>query len=327
MPDRRRRRRGARLVGLAFALLGADAAAAESPWLLYRDANPFVAASGLPFAPPAAPTERDWRVEAFAGASNTELAFDRGGEHLVYDAEIHEARVALTRALGTRWLVRATFGAEHVGSGFLDGLVEDYHRTFGFDAGDRGRLGTDGHTIAYRDARGDAVALDRSLTAPAPLLLDVALRAPAEHAEWLYGATLKLPISHASPLVDDRALDLSVWLAVQSVDAQSPWSWGARAGVMQRGRSRLLRGRDEDQVPFADAALTRTLGRSWDLQAQLQWHRALYDSAIPLLESAATLSLSSGWHARGGWTLRAGLVEDATARRAQDVTLFVALSI
>jgi hypothetical protein len=36
---------------------------------------------------------------------------------------------------------------------------------------------------------------------------------------------------------------------------------------------------------------------------------------------------SSAWHAKAGWTLRAGLVEDAIPRHAQDVTFFLSLSM
>jgi hypothetical protein len=310
---------------LAAAALPAAADPAAAPWLPYRDANPFVAAGGLPFAPPAAAPDR-WRVDVLLQASNTELAFDRGAEHLVYDAEVHELRVAVTRALGERWLLRASLGAVRFDRGFLDGFIEDFHRAFGFGNGDRGRLGTDGHAIRYGDGR-ERVLLDRSQRGIAPLMLDLAWRMPAGDHEWLAGATLKLPTSHAHPLIDDRATDVSLWLAAQSADAATRLPWGARVGVMQRGNTRLLPGRAEDRVPFADAALGYVLHPGWDVAAQLQWHGAPYDSEIPFLACAATLTLSTGWRAASGWMLRAGLVEDAIPRHAQDVTFFVGLTL
>lgn len=313
------------LCGMPFAAAAVDGYGA-APWQLYRDANPFVAASGLPFAPPAAAPD-NWRVEAVLAASNTELAFDRAPEHLVYDIETHEVRIAVTRAFGERWLLRATLGGETFSKGFLDSFIENFHRTFGFSNGDRGRLGTDGHTIHYDDGGADRILLDRNLSTVTPLLIDLAVRAPADGHEWLAGATLKLPTSHASPLVDDRATDLSVWVAAQSTDALTRLPWGARIGVMQRGDTRLLPQRARGQIPFADAMIGYVLLPGWDVAAQLQWHRGLYDSSIPFLESAATLTLSSAWHARAGWTLRAGLTEDAIPRHAQDVTFFLSISI
>lgn len=326
-PVRSGRRAAAALIAAAALATAHAAAAADggAPWLLYRDTNPFVAASGLPFAPPSA-APNSWRVDVLVQASNTELAFDRGAERLLYDAEIHEARVAITRAFGERWLLRATLGAESIGSGFLDGFIEDFHRTFGFSNGDRGRLGADGHTIRYDDGR-ERVLFDRTQRAVAPLMFDLAWRMPADGHEWLAGATLKLPTSHAGPLIDDRATDISLWLAAQSIDAATRLPWGARVGVMQRGNTRLLPGRANDQVPFADAALGYVLLPGWDVAAQLQWHGALYDSDIPFLESAASLSLSTGWRAASGWMLRAGLVEDAIPRHSQDVTFFVGLTL
>jgi hypothetical protein len=324
-PSKRPARAGRFAFGLLAALAGSAAADnGGAPWLPYRDANPFVAASGLPFAPPSAAPER-WRVDLVLAASNTELAFDRGREHLRYDGEIHEVRLALTRAFGERWLARATLGGTTFGRGFLDGFIEDFHRAFGFDNGDRGRLGGNGHTISYDDGDGKRVLLDRPVRATTPLLLDLAARMPDGNHEWLYGATLKLPTSHASPLVDDRATDLSLWLAAQSTDAATRWPWGARVGLMQRGNTRLLPQRAHARVPFADVVLGWRPHPRWDVAAQLQWHGAPYDSDIPLLQSAATLSLSSAWHARQGWTLRAGLVEDAIPRHAQDVTFFLSL--
>ena len=317
------------LAALALACCAHDARADESygaaPWQLYRDTNPFVAASGLPFAPPTA-APGGWHAEAVLSASNTELAFDRASEHLTYDAEIHEARIAMTRAFGDHWLLRATIADDSVGKGFLDSFLADYHRTFGFSNGDRGLLATDGHVISYADASGREVFLDRSLSAVTPLMVDLALRTPAEGHEWLFGATLKLPTSHASPLIDDRAVDLSLWVAAQSTDAQTRIPWGARAGLMQRGDTRLLPRLAKDQVPFADATIGYVLLPGWDVAAQLQWHGALYDSQIPFLSPAANLTLSSAWHAAAGWTLRAGLVEDAIPRHAQDVTFFVDVS-
>ena len=143
----------------------------------------------------------------------------------------------------------------------------------------------------------------------------------------MIGATLKLPTSHASLLVDDRGADLSLWLALQSTGTQTRWPWGARVGLMQRGGTQLIPDRANDLVPFADASLGYRITHRLDIAAQLQWHVALYDTAIPLLDDAATLALSSAWHADAGWTLRAGLVEDAIPRHAQDVTFFLTLAL
>lgn len=313
---------------LALGVAGASKAEdyVAAPWLLYRDANPFVAAGGLPFTPPAVATNGRWRVDVLLAASNSEIAFERRGERLIYDMETHEARIAVTRSFGEHWIVRATLAGTRFGSGFLDSFIEDFHRTFGFTNGDRGRLDTNGHTIEYADARGDRVSLTRSRSGVAPLLLDLAWRVPAEGHEWLYGATLKLPTSRASVLLDDRAVDLSLWLATQST-AATRLPWGVRAGLMRRGDTDLLPRRANDTVAFVDATLGWRPTPHWDVAAQYQWHDAAYDSAIPLLGAAGNLSLSTAWHARAGWTLRAGLVEEVPARHAQDITFFVGISL
>ena len=327
MADPIARLRAALIVPAAF--LAASAAASEyaaAPWLPYRDANPFVAAGGLPLAPPSAAPD-SWRVDALLDASNTEIGFSRASEHLLYDAEIHTARIAVTRAFGEHWLVRASLAAEDIGDGFLDGFLKDFHRTFGFSNGDRGHLGSDGHTITYSDATGDRLRFDRSAHAVAPLLVDAAWRMPADTHEWLLGATLKVPTSHSSVLNDDRSTDLSLWGAVQSTTPDTRFPWGLRAGVMRRGDTDLLPQIAKDNVAFADAVLGWRPFAQWEIAAQYQYHSAPYSSDIPLLQSAGTLALSGIWHARAGWSVRAGLVEDLPARHAQDVTFFVGVTL
>lgn len=314
---------GLMLLSTATATAATDHAPA--PWQFGRDSNPFVAAGGLPFAPPTTRADGGWHLDAVLAASNTEIGISRGDEQLRYDMEIHELRLAVSHSFGERWVARASTALVRFDQGFLDGFVEDFHRVFGFDNGDRGRLPGNGHTIRYSDSEGHAVELARARSGLAPLLLDLAWRAPGEGSEWLLGGTLKIPTSHVSPLIDDRATDLSLWTALQSTGA-TRWRWGARAGVWFRGEGDLLDGRRKDQVPFVDGVLGFQITPQWDVAAQYQWHGAPYDSAISLLRSAGTLTLSSAWHADSGWSLRAGLVEDLPARHAQDVTFFVGLS-
>lgn len=315
-------------MAMLFALCAAPAVADEyaaAPWQFGRDANPFVAASGLPFAPPAFPADDNWHVDGVLAASNTVIMFDRADEHLDYDMEVHEARIGIARSLGDHWIARATTALVRMEGGFLDGFIEDFHHAFGLPNGDRSRLPHDGHTIRYVDAQGERIALTRSRSGMAPLMLDLAWRAPADGHEWLLGGTLKLPTSHASVLIDDRSTDLALWSALQSTNA-SRLRWGLRGGVLLRNDPRLIADRAHGAVPFADGVMGWQFTPRWDLAAQYQWHGAPYESAIPMLKAAGTLTLSSGWRLRSGWSLRAGLVEDLPARHAQDVSFFIGLA-
>ncbi len=308
---------------LSAPALGADYEPA--PWLAQRDANPFVAAGGLPLAPPAVAADDRWHVDVVLSASNTEIAFERGGEHLLFDMETHEARITASRAFGDHWIARATLAATRFEHGFLDGFIEDFHRAFGFTNGDRGRLESNGHTIDYADDRGSRVLLTSPRSGVAPLMVDLAWRSASDGHEWLYGASLKLPTSRATPLLDDRSTDVSAWAALQSTRAER-LRWGARAGMMVRSGGQLLPRRANGSVPFVDATLGWQLASRWQVAAQYQWHGAPYNSDIPLLSEAGSLAISTAWQTRSGWTLRAGLVEDVPSRHAQDVTFFLGLS-
>src|SRR5712691_9011949 len=56
------------------------------------------------------------------------------GEAYLFDLELGLVDVTLHRKLAEHWSVNATFSAVNYSGGFMDGLIEDFHKTFGFDS-------------------------------------------------------------------------------------------------------------------------------------------------------------------------------------------------
>ncbi len=56
------------------------------------------------------------------------------GEAYLVDLELGLVDVALHKRLTEHWSVNATFAAVNYSGGFMDGLIEDFHKTFGFDS-------------------------------------------------------------------------------------------------------------------------------------------------------------------------------------------------
>jgi len=160
--------RGLRATALFFFfLLGSAAAedAAQPEYLKFgllreRDLTPFgflrldMRPAHAVWAPPG-----NWAVEVLLGYQNTwamspnveqylkslpgrrrlgpaDLAAIRAlpGEAYLVDLELGLLDVALHRRLTEHWSVNATFSAVNYSGGFMDGAIESFHKTFGFDS-------------------------------------------------------------------------------------------------------------------------------------------------------------------------------------------------
>ena len=291
-----------------------------SPWLQTRDQNPFVLGSGLPL-PPVVPQRGAWQVDATFNVANTELAQTSRSAALLFDAETRESRVGVAWAIGERWTLRASISHFAIGAGVLDGPIEGFHRAFGFDNGDRGRLDTRAPTINVRDDDQQRIALVGRESGPGPAIVDLARvwhRGPDTLGGLSFG--LKFATGSASRLGDTGSTDLSLGAFTQHRIGER-WTVAARAGVLYQHDNTLLGDRARDLVPYAGAALGYRVGRHWDAILQADAHAALY-RGLPAFFGAANL-LSFGVSRRFGdrAALFVSLAEDLPALHTTDVVL------
>src|SRR5712691_8848834 len=219
-----------------FFLLGSEAAVAEDApqpapseyqkfgLLRERDLTPFgflrldMRPAHAVWAPPG-----NWAVEVLLGYQNTwamspnveqylkslpgrrrlgpaDVAAIRAlpGEAYLVDLELGLVDVALHRRLTEHWSVNAIFSAVNYSGGFLDGTIESFHKTFGFDS--YGRSAVERNTVnvilnlknaqtVFLNAHLDGGLLDPTFglrysvaAAPSPwnLVLEAAVKVPID---------------------------------------------------------------------------------------------------------------------------------------------------
>ncbi len=304
---------------LAIAVcLVAFAPTAHAQWLQARDQNPFALATGLPL-PPAAPSA-GWQLDATFHVANTELAQQRGDSALVFDAETRETRVAFTRAFDERWSLRVSLGHVAIGDGVFDGAISDFHRAFGFDNGDRDRLGTQAPFVEVRD--GDRVlrTLTRGRSGAGPTLVDLTRR--WDLGDTTVGLTLgtKLATGNRAGLADSGSHDVSASGFVEHALGER-WTVAARAGVLYQSDNTLLEDRAREVVPFAGAAIGYRLGERWRAIVQADAHAELYRDLPGLFGAANLLSFGLSRDSNRHGTFFMTLAEDVPRLRTTDVVL------
>lgn len=299
---------------------GAHAQGIATGWLNLRDQNPFALAGGLPLAP-AIPDAGRWQIDTGVSMANTELADARGGSTMLFDAETRETRISLAYAFDAHWSVRASFGHWWIGDGVLDAPVESFHRAFGFDNGDRGRLGTVAPVVLIEREGTRLYSLDRTGAGVAPLLVDISRHWRPDERR-LFGVSLgaKFPLGDADRLADNGGIGISL-----SAFAMTAWgantTLGARVGVLRQDDNDLLPGLARRHVPFASALLRYRLGQRWSAVAQSDAHGALHRDLPGFFRAANVLSIGVARRVGNNAEIAIALGEDLPALRTTDVVL------
>ncbi len=299
----------------------AEASEPMAAWLQTRDQNPFVLASGLPLAP-SIPSAQRWQVDATFNIANTELEQFGGNSSLLFDAETHESRISAAYAFNDQWSLRASLGHLSVGDGFLDGPIERFHRTFGFDNGDRGRLGTSAPAIEVRGSGAAPYSLEHATSGVAPLLVDLTRRWTFDNQD-MAGISLgtKFATGSVSRLTDSGSTDVSL-SAFTLIQVGERTAFGARAGALLRTGNDLLDEHARSLVPFASILLRYRLGENWSALLQSDAHGALYRQLPDFLGSTSN-QLNFGLSRRIGKRseFQLTMAEDLPALHSSDVAL------
>jgi hypothetical protein len=308
---------------LAGGFIASSARAQESlpGWLQCRDANPFALATGLPLAP-GVPRSGEWQFDTTLSVANTELQQFGSGSRLLFDAETHETRFSAAYAFNPHWSVRASLSQIWIGAGFLDRPVEGFHRTFGFDNGDRGQLDSLGPEIEVRRNNEILYRLDRIQSGAGPLLLDLT-------RNWRFGdnasagitAGVKLPTGSRKHLSDSDSTDIS-FAAFVLLPFGERVTFGVRGGMLVQNNNRLLGDSARNAVPFASALLRYRLGQKWSAVLQSDAHGALYRDLPAFLGSAANqLNFGLARRLGEGGEFQVTLAEDLPALHTTDVAI------
>lgn len=263
-------------------------------------------------------------LAATMDVANEYARVETADESIELDGETRRLRLSWRRGLGAGWDAGIEVPLLWTGGGFLDGWIEDWHRTFGLPNGGRETAPQDGYRHRYVregltqfDVRQpDSGPGDVSLTLGRRLGDSAALRALA-----------RLPTGEASTLLGGNAGG-ALWL-----DLALPLPGAARgyaaAGVSVNSAGELLSDRQERIVPFGGLGLLLPLTGRVRLSAQLQAHGALYrDSDLaPLSRVATPLTLGLQFALTPRLNLDLGFQEDPAVLASPDFGAYVALSL
>jgi hypothetical protein len=299
------------------------AAARADEFFLVRDQNPLIRSFYLPLP-------SDSRLSAAASLSatllisNTINVENRPPESLFVDGESDALILTYGNALGRSWRYRFTLPIIHDSGGFLDSSIADWHRWFGFNAGNRPFYPK--NEIVYAYAKGTVnIDMRQSQTSIGDASGELGWYPidDAHRTVSLWGG-LAAPTGSVSKLTGDGAWDGALW--AHGALRWPKWQLAGELGVAQPFGDEIFAGAAHKTSVFARLAATRALGPAWSLRAQLDGQTGrVEDSNMRFLGPSLQLTLGAAWRSSGRWRIEFGFTEDASVNTAPDITFFLGI--
>ena len=307
---------------VAAACFAAASPAQADEFFSIRDENPLVRGYYLPL-PSDAPAASGPSFSAMLAISNTVNVDQSGTEHYLIDGESAALRLTFENALSPAWHYRLTVPVIRDSGGFLDTLIEDWHRWFGFEQGYRPYYPKNQLDYSYTGL--SHIVLNHDATSLGDISGDLGWFARDDARHTLsFWAGLKAPTGSIADLTSDGAWDGALW--AHYALRLSRWQVGAEAGLAQPFGDELFAGHAHQASAFGRAALTRSLGDAWSLRVQLDGQtRRVADSHLRLTGPSLQLSVGAARRVWRRWKIEMGFAEDAAVNTAPDITFFLGI--
>jgi hypothetical protein len=307
-------------MGLAVALAATPAWGDE--FFSVRDQNALVRAFYLPLPSDARQDSRG-TVSATLALSNTVNFEQRGTEQVLIDGEADTLLLTYENALSAAWHYRITLPVIHDSGGFLDTLIEDWHRWFGLNPGDR--VYYPKNQLHYHYTGLSAIDLNRSETSLGGIAADAGWFAMDDaHRTVSLWVGVQAPTGSVADLTGDGAWDVALW--AHHAVRFAHWQLGTELGLTQPCGDELFAGHAHRTSAFGRMALSRTVGEAWTLRAQLDGQtRRVGDSQLRLTGPSLQLMLGATRRLFGQWRIEMGFAEDAAVNTAPDITFFLGI--
>lgn len=249
----------------------------------------------------------------------------RADEVLLLDGETHRYALRVRRALGAHADWNLEIPVLHVGGGFMDAIIENWHDAFGLPNGGREDAPRDRYRYHYR--RDGVVRFDTGDAGTA--LGDVLLGAGYALRDGLVlRGQLKLPTGDEDRLAGGNA-GAAVWLdGALPFAAGAPWSGFVAAGLSANEEGEVLPDSQETLVPFGGIGLELRLLPSLAVLTQLYAHAPLYgDSDLAAFERPGVqFALGGRWcPGPGQRCVELSFQEDVAVAASPDFSLRLAL--
>lgn len=289
-----------------------------------RDENPLIRGFYLPL-PSDGRLSDGQTLSAALSISNTLNVENRQQESLLVDGESDVLRLSFEDSLLQSWRYRFTVPLIHDSGGFLDSIIADWHRWFGFNPGNRPFYPKNEIIYSYSGS-GRA---DVDLTQPQTSIGDISAELgwypldDAHRTVSLWGG-VEAPTGSVAKLTGDGAWDAALW-------AHGAWRWpawqlAAELGVAQPFGDEIFAGAAHRSSVFARFAATRSLGELWSLRAQLDGQSGrVADSELRFLGPSLQLSVGAVRRLTTRWRIEFGFAEDVAVNTAPDITFFLGI--
>lgn len=260
---------------------------------------------------------------------------ETASEQIVLDGESYRWTLAARYGLGGRFEAGLEIPYILYGGGFLDGLVVDWHSTFGLPQG--GRETAPRNRLSYRYTKDGVqkLKMEHAGSGIGDILLLGGMRLydvqdSTSHDSLALRTSIKLPTGDSSSLRGSGSTDFSLALC-GSMNSFTEWGslgvFGSVGGLaMTRGD--VLTDQQNSLAGFG------TLGLGWgpaewiSFKLQLNAHTALYhDSALDELSNNSLMLLGGGaLKLPGGYLLDIGVSENVFVVSAPDIAFNLGLT-
>lgn len=315
-------RAAAPLAGAAALLLITPGTACADEFFLVRDENPLIRAFYLPL-PSDSRTTYGQSLSATLSIMNTLNVENRPQESVLVDGESDALRLTYENSLFQSWRYRFTVPIIHDSGGFLDSAIDDWHRWFGFNPGNRPFYPK--NEIVYSYSGLGKVDITQSQTSIGDISGEMGWYPIDDaHRTVSFWGGLEAPTGSVSKLTGDGAWDGAVW--AHGALRWPKWQLAAELGLAQPFGDEIFAGHAHKTSVFARFAATRALGSLWSLRAQLDGQSGrVEDSDIRLLGPSLELTIGAVRRLGEHWRLEFGFAEDAAVNTAPDITFFLGI--
>ena len=289
-------------------------------FFLVRDENPLTRGFYLPL-PSDSRAAGGASLSATLLIANTLNVENDPHEKLLVDGESDTLDLTYENALSSSWRYRLTLPIIHDSGGFLDPVINTWHRWFGFNSGNRPFFPNNKLNYSYTGQ--SVIDLQHAGTHIGDLAGEVGwFAADDAHKTLSLWGGVEAPTGSVSALTSDGAWDGALW--VHGAWRWTHWQLAAELGVTEPFGDELFAGSGHRTSGFGRAALTRSLGNAWSLRAQLDGQTGhVEDSDSRFLGPSLQLSIGMVRRLKGRWHLDFGFIEDAAVNTAPDITFFV----
>lgn len=251
----------------------------------------------------------------------------RGGESLLLDGETHRYAVRLAQGWGDSLDWTLDIPVVHVGGGFMDGLIENWHDTFGLPQGGRDQAPRDRYR--YRYTRDGQTVLDTPRTGTSLGDVQVGVGYGLDPG-LVVRAQLKLPTGDEDRLSGGN-FGAAAWLDwALPFEPGSAWGGFFSGGLSGNERGKVLRDQQQTWIPFAGVGLDLRVLPNFTALTQLYVHAPLYDdSDVAALEQPGVqFALGGRWcPGAGPQCVELSFQEDLAVGVSPDFTLRLALQV